>query len=74
MKPAQLTIVLTLAVQLTAAVTLVVYDVFAAIKWSRTATISWEVLQISLRHPIIPLAVGFLTGLVFGHLFWSQRQ
>jgi hypothetical protein len=47
---------------------LIGYDVYAAIRWGYTGTISYDVLQASLRHPIIPFAAGVIAG----HLFWNQ--
>jgi hypothetical protein len=62
----------TLGVVLLGALALIVYDVFLAITAGPGATISWQTLQASRQHPIIPLLVGFVVGLLFGHLFWSQ--
>lgn len=47
---------------------LICWDVFAYIHWGYTGTISYDVLTASLKHPLIPL----LVGIVSGHLFWPQ--
>lgn len=48
----------------------IVYDVFAAWKWGRTATVSWVLLTASQEYPIIAFAFGVLMG----HLFAPQRS
>jgi hypothetical protein len=62
----------TLVVLLVGAVALIVYDIYLVATGGPEATISWQTLQASRQHPIIPLLVGFIVGLLFGHLFWSQ--
>ena len=49
---------------------LIVWDVFAAAFGGPGATISELTLGTSLRHPVIPFAVG----VVCGHLFWPQKK
>jgi hypothetical protein len=72
MKPPAVTGALTLSVLLLGAIILIVWDVIAALNWGYEATISCQTLRVSQQHPIIPLALGLVTGLLFGHLFWSQ--
>lgn len=47
---------------------LIVWDVFAQLRWGYTGTISYDILTASKNHPLIPLSIG----IVMGHLFWPQ--
>ena len=49
---------------------LIGYDTIAAIKYGYKDTISWDILNTSLSHPILPFAAGVLCG----HFFWPQRH
>jgi hypothetical protein len=62
----------TLFVLLAGAVFLILYDVYLAWTGGYEATISCQTLRASRQYPVIPLLVGFVVGLLFGHLFWSQ--
>lgn len=44
------------------------FDIYAAVRWGYTGTISYDILTVSYSHPVIPLAAGILCG----HLFWPQ--
>ena len=48
---------------------LILYDIYAAVRWGYDGTISRDMLVASLSHPIIAFAAGVLCG----HLFWPQR-
>jgi hypothetical protein len=65
-------LLVTLLPLLLGGVFLIVLDVWLFGRGGYQATISYEVLQASRTHPVIPLLVGLVTGLLFGHLFWSQ--
>ena len=54
------------------ATVMIVADIILALHGGYKATISWETWQASKTHPVIPLLCGFIVGLLFGHLFWSQ--
>lgn len=60
---------ITIVVLILTAVFLIVYDIWAVLKYGIAGTISWQVWDKSRRFPIIPLAVGILVG----HLFWRQE-
>jgi len=62
----------TLVTLLVGAVVLIVYDIWLLHIGGSEATISWQTLQFSRKHPIVPLLTGFIAGLLGGHLFWSQ--
>jgi hypothetical protein len=49
-------------------VLLIIYDFYAALKWSTQETISYQMKILSQRWPVIPFGVGMLCG----HFFWSQ--
>jgi hypothetical protein len=51
---------------------LIVWDIYLFHTGGHEATISWQVLTVSRKHPVVPLLVGFVVGLLGGHLFWSQ--
>ena len=47
-------------------------DIYRLMKFGFEATLSWYLYRNSLSYPIIPAAIGFVVGLLFGHLFWDQ--
>lgn len=47
---------------------LVLYDIFAFVKWGPPATLSFVVYDASLKLPIIPFAAGLLCGHLFASL------
>jgi hypothetical protein len=46
------------------------YDIFAATKWGYHGTLSYDILNASFSHPILPFAAGVLCG----HLFFPQGR
>ena len=48
------------------------YDLYRAIKYGFSATLSYWVMVNSTKYPAIPALLGFVIGLLFGHLFWNQ--
>jgi hypothetical protein len=67
-------LVVTLLVTLLAVITLVVFDVYLAVKGGYFATISYQVLAAAREEPIIPLVLGLVLGILMGHIFWPQYQ
>ena len=59
---------MTTAILVTVIVMLALYDLFIAIRRGYTATISYVILQASLKYPIIPFTAGVITG----HILWPQ--
>jgi hypothetical protein len=47
-----------------------IYDIIAAVVGGQESTISVIVWNVSLKHPVIPFAVGVLCG----HLFWRLSE
>ena len=64
------TVSLTAGVIIGTIVILIAYDVWVFIEPSPADTISEVLLRAASGNPIIPFALG----VVFGHLFWPQRQ
>lgn len=60
----------TLLLVIAVIVTLVVYDLLAVERGRWEATVSWTMLRLAQKYPI----VAFALGVVFGHLFWPQRM
>ncbi len=58
---------------LTSAVVLIVWDVWLYSRGGAGATISWQTYLAARTEPIIPLAIGLVLGILFGHLFWPNR-
>jgi hypothetical protein len=48
----------------------IVYDVVAVMLWGTGSTISWSVVVLCSRYPI----VAFLIGVVVGHILWPQPE
>lgn len=59
----------TTVVILFATAALIVYDFFAAFKWGVTGTISYDIVCLTYRHPVVAFAAGVLCG----HLFWNMN-
>jgi hypothetical protein len=55
-----------------AALLLGAIDLAAALHWGQEGTISWQLLQLARRHPIVAFLLGFGGGILIGHLFWPQ--
>lgn len=64
---------ITLLVISFAATIIVLYDCWLLARGGPGATISWHTYEASQREPIVPLLLGFLVGLLCGHLFWPNR-
>lgn len=47
---------------------LIGWDIFAAVRWGASQTISFDLLTAARQRPIIATAIG----VVIGHLFWPQ--
>jgi hypothetical protein len=45
-----------------------VFDIYVYVRYGNEATISYTILEASVRNPIVPFAMGMLAG----HLFWKQ--
>jgi len=45
------------------------FDLFSVAARDELATVSAVVLEVSRKHPMVPL----LFGVLMGHLFWPQR-
>jgi hypothetical protein len=45
---------------------LIVYDVWTGVKNGSDTTISWVMLSLSKKYPIIPFSFGVLMGHIFG--------
>jgi len=56
----------TLEVALGAVAVVIIYDIYAAIRWGWAGTISANTLKAAQKTPIIGVAIG----IVVGHLFW----
>jgi hypothetical protein len=48
---------------------LIIYDIYAGVRWGYEGTISRDILVAAYEHPVIAFAAGVLCG----HLFWPQR-
>ena len=59
---------ITICILVVGAITLALWDVFAAAQPVSGDTISEVVWAVSAKHPIIPFALG----VVMGHLFWQK--
>lgn len=59
----------TAIVLIVSVILLLLYDLFAVIKWGGDFTISWQIWTFSKLYPIIP----FLMGVVIGHMLWVQN-
>jgi hypothetical protein len=51
---------------------LLVADLFWLLRYGYQETISYQTLELSRSHPIVPFLVGFGVGLLAGHLFFPQ--
>ena len=60
----------TYAVIFSAIAALIIYDVFALLKWGNDCTISVRIWTLARRYPIIPFAIGVLMG----HFFWQMMM
>jgi len=58
---------------LIAMVVIIGVDIYLAFTKGFPATLSWWMYTASIKYPIIPAMIGFLVGLLFGHLFWDQE-
>jgi hypothetical protein len=68
-----LTFAVTMAMLVLAVVIVTVVDVWLYRRGGTRETISWLVWSWSLNNPILPFMVGFLLGVLCGHLF-AQMQ
>jgi hypothetical protein len=57
---------------LLAALIVIGIDVYLAYTGGFNATFSWWMYTHAVMYPIIPFAVGFIFGILGGHLFWDQ--
>jgi hypothetical protein len=55
-----------------AIVIVIAMDIYLARTKGFEGTLSWWIYVNSCSYPIIPAAIGFIIGLLFGHLFWDQ--
>lgn len=56
---------------LTAIALLSVGDIVLWRLWGVDATITYVTRKAAAKWPLVPFLVGFVTGLVAGHLFWQ---
>ena len=63
------TVKITKYIILAAIVGLIGWDIYVAMTPVKGDTISEIMLTFAMSHPVIPFAFGVL----FGHLFWSQK-
>ena len=55
-----------------AAVIVIGIDIYLAIQYGLPSTLSWQLYIASKSEPAIPLAYGFVNGLLMAHFFWNQ--
>ena len=67
------TLAVTLAVLLAGGIFLIAYDVWLVANFGVEQTISWRTYTAAKSEPIIPLILGLIVGILFGHLFWPQQ-
>ncbi len=65
---------ITMAIVGAASAALIVLDIVWATDKLPHNTISAITLDTSRKHPILPLLVGLVLGILFGHLFWPQKR
>lgn len=51
----------------------IAYDLWVCLAMTPEQTISAFLLRLSLRWPLLPLAICFGIGVLAGHLFWPQQ-
>lgn len=47
---------------------LIIFDLWIAYKKGSNATISWQMLLISKKYPIVPFAIGVVAGHIFASM------
>jgi hypothetical protein len=47
-------------------------DIYLAITQGFNGTLSYWMLTMSVKYPILPFAFGLVVGLLGGHFFWDQ--
>ena len=47
------------------------YDIYAFLKGGTDATISNVIIEWSYQYPIFTFSLGFIFGMLAGHLFWQ---
>jgi hypothetical protein len=57
-------------VLLSVAIGVIIYDAIAISVCGVTASVSYDIMQLSKRYPILPFAMGVLIG----HLLWPQPK
>jgi hypothetical protein len=67
------TVIIALLSVLITTLWLVCYDTFLVLRYGAEQSISWQTYEAARNQPIIPLLVGLISGILFGHLFWPQR-
>jgi len=66
-------LLVTLCVVLLSGAALILYDIWLCWRGGAAATISWHAYLAARDEPIIPLVLGLVIGILFGHLFWPNR-
>jgi len=53
-------------------ITIISVDVYLIYFRVESVSISNNILEWSGKHPILPLSIGFIFGVLSGHLLWPQ--
>ena len=66
--------IVTFAVIPLAVIALLIYDVYAIMVGGTEASISSLIITSSYEMPFMVFLIGFLLGVLVGHLFWRMRS
>ncbi len=70
----KVTQIVTFAVIPLAIVLILIYDVYAIFLGGSEASISSLIIKMSYEMPFMVFIIGFLNGVLSGHLFWRMKR
>ena len=74
MKIKKITQIVTLVLIPVIILAILIFDVYAIAEGGTEASISALIINLSYKFPLLTFMIGFLSGLLCGHLFWRMKS